>query len=250
MRALLLAGGFGTRLRPLTNTIPKCLVPICGTPLLALWLESLTRAGVGPCLVNTHYLADQVRVFADTSPIATDLQLVHEDVLLGTAGTLLANIDFFQDSDGLLAHADNFCLADMADFKRAHLNRPAGCVMTAIAFRTSEPSACGIFELDEKNVVVGFHEKVTSPPGNLANGAVYILSAEMIKELRTNFRSATDFSTEVMPRFLGRIYSYETSATFLDIGTPENYSRANHASATLATAREVQACQERREHHV
>ena len=60
MRAILLAAGYGTRLRPLTNKIPKCLVSIKGKPLLQIWLEQLTAAGIGPFLINTHYLADQV----------------------------------------------------------------------------------------------------------------------------------------------------------------------------------------------
>jgi mannose-1-phosphate guanylyltransferase len=77
-----------------------------------------------------------------------------------------------------LIHADNYCLADFTAFQQAHYNRPPECLMT---FRTDNPSSCGILELDERGVVIGFHEKVASPPGNLANGAVYILSAELLK---------------------------------------------------------------------
>ena len=68
MRVLLLAAGCGTRLRPLTNTIPKCLVPINGQPLLDIWLNSLNKAGQGPFMINTHYLADQVHKFIEFSP--------------------------------------------------------------------------------------------------------------------------------------------------------------------------------------
>ena len=67
MRALLLAAGLGTRLRPLTDTMPKCLVPIKGRPLLSIWLERLTQAGIGPFLINTHYLANQVEVLLEAS---------------------------------------------------------------------------------------------------------------------------------------------------------------------------------------
>ena len=98
--------------------------------------------------------------------------------------------------------------------------------MTMLTFRTDNPSSCGIVELDDRGVVVGFHEKLESPPGNLANGAVYILSKEFLKHLATELRSATDFSTEILPRFVGKIYSYETRETFLDIGTPETYLKA------------------------
>ena len=227
MRALLLAAGLGTRLRPITNTTPKCLVPIHGQALLAIWLQRLAQAGIGPFLVNTHHLSGQVDAFVEASPYQRDISLVHERDLLGTAGTLVANLDFFAGADGLLIHADNYCLADFSAFLQAHRSRPPECLMTMMTFRTDAPSSCGIVELDARGVVVGFHEKVAKPPGNLANGAIYILSAEFLKRLRFDLNTATDFSTEVLGRLVGEIYSYETSKPFLDIGTPENYFRAN-----------------------
>ena len=227
MRAILLAAGLGTRLRPLTNTIPKCLVPIKGKPLLEIWLERLTQAGIGPFLVNTNYLAEQVEAFIEASPYQDQVTLVYEPELRGTAGTLIENLDFFQTEDGLLIHADNYCLADFRAFRQAHLYRPTECVMTMMTFRTDDPSSCGIAELDERGVVIGFHEKVLNPPGNLANGAVYILSAELLKRMSTDLHTVKDFSTEVLHRFVGRIYTYETSEVFLDVGTLENYTKAN-----------------------
>ena len=227
MRALLLAAGLGTRLRPITDTTPKCLVPIHGQALLAIWLQRLAQAGIGPFLVNTHYLSGQVNAFVESSPYRQDILLVHERDLLGTAGTLLANLDFFAGTDGLLIHADNYCLADFSAFLQAHRSRPPECLMTMMTFRTDAPSSCGIVELDARGVVEGFHEKVANPPGNLANGAVYILSAELLRRLGSDLRSVTDFSTEVLSLLVGKIYSYDTAATFLDIGTPENYAKAN-----------------------
>jgi mannose-1-phosphate guanylyltransferase len=228
MRAILLAAGYGTRLRPLTNTIPKCLVPIKGTPLLGIWLERLTRAGIGPFLVNTHYLAEQVQEFVSNSSYRDQVKLVHEPTLLGTAGTLTANLDFFQSQDGMLIHADNYCLDHLHDLVEAHRKRPAECVMTMMTFRTDQPSNCGIVDIDENRVVTGFYEKVSSPPGNLANGAVYILSAAMLRELSLEFSTVKDFSNEVLPHFIGRIFTYETLDVFIDIGTPEAYKRAVH----------------------
>lgn len=227
MRALLLAAGFGTRLRPLTNTMPKCLVPIKGQPLLGIWLERLTQAGIGPFLINTHYLSKQVEVFINDNPYQDKIKLVNELELLGTAGTLINNLEFFYGEDGMLIHADNYCLADFSAFLDAHLNRPPECVITMMTFRTDDPVSCGIVELDARGVVIDFHEKVNNPPGNLANGAIYILSAELLKQLDNDLHSVKDFSTEVLTRYVRRIYSYETSAVFLDIGTPERYELAN-----------------------
>ena len=227
MRALLLAAGMGTRLRPLTDTIPKCLVPIKGQPLLGIWLERLTQAGISPFMINTHYLASQVEAFIEESPYRDKVTLVNELELHGTAGTLIENLDFFKGEVSLLIHADNYCLADFTAFQQAHRDRPSECLLTMMTFRTDSPSSCGIVELDERGVVIGFHEKVAKPPGNLANGAVYILSAELLSRLGSDFRAVTDFSTEVLHRFVGRIYSYETVEVFLDVGTPETYAKAN-----------------------
>ena len=227
MRAILLAAGFGTRLRPLTNTMPKCLVPIHGQPLLGIWLERLTQAGIGPFLVNTHYLADQVEQFIATSPYRDQVTLVHEPTLLGTAGTLMANLDFFQGEDGLLIHADNYCLADFREFMEAHSQRPPQCLITIMAFRTPTPSSCGILELDDQGVVVGFHEKVANPPGNLASAAVYLLSAEFLALAASELRMVADFSTEVIPKLMGRMFTYEVTAPFIDVGSPKAYEQAN-----------------------
>lgn len=227
MKAILLAAGFGTRLRPLTNTIPKCLVPIKNRPLLEIWLDQLSKSGVGPFLVNTHYLNEKVENFILNSPFQNDVKLVYESELLGTAGTLIANANFFDGNDGMLIHSDNYCLPDFKSFLLTHQNRPKECVMTMMTFRTNNPSSCGIVELDNKGVVVEFHEKVSNPPGNLANGAIYILSSELIEDICKNLRYATEFTTQILAYYKGRIYTYETKDFFMDIGTPEAYLLAN-----------------------
>jgi mannose-1-phosphate guanylyltransferase len=212
--------------------MPKCLVPIHGQPLLGIWLERLTQAGIGPFLVNTHYLADQVEQFIAASPYRDQVTLVHEPTLLGTAGTLMANLDFFQGEDGLLIHADNYCLADFREFMEAHRQRPPQCLMTVMAFRTPTPSSCGILELDDQGVVVGFHEKVANPPGDLASGAIYLLSSEFLVMAGHQLTSRSDFSTQVIPTLVGKIFSYETKSTFIDIGTVETYEKANVVEKT------------------
>lgn len=227
MRALLLAAGFGTRLRPLTDHIPKCLVPIKGQPLLDIWLERLSDAGVGPFLVNTHYLSEQVQAYIADSSYAKKVTIAHEEVLLGTAGTLNANLGFFGGEDCMLIHADNYCLADFSAFLRAHAERPAHCLMTMMTFQTETPQSCGIVELDEKGVVVAFHEKVAHPPGNLANGAVYLLSAQLLDMMGGQWCRVSDFSTQVLQNLVGRIYTYQTREFFLDVGTHEALKKAN-----------------------
>jgi len=228
MRALLLAAGFGARLRPLTNEIPKCLVPINGEKLLGIWLRMLFESGIESCLINTHYLSKQVDIFLSDSVYCSRVTTVFEPELLGTAGTLIKNIDFFDGKDALLIHADNYCLVNLEAFIGAHNNRPSDCLMTMMTFRTQAPTECGIVVVDARGVVVKFLEKVKNPPGNLANGAVYILSAEILNRIRIDHSVAKDFSTEILNHFIGKIYTPEVKETFIDIGTPKSYFQANN----------------------
>lgn len=226
MRALLLAGGLGTRLRPLTDTIPKCLVPIRGKPLLAYWLDLLFRSEVDAALVNTHYLPGPVREFVAVSPWRDRITLVHEDVLLGTGGTVLRNRSFFGDEAFMVAHADNLTRFDPAAFIARHRARPAGCDITMMTFETDDPRSCGIVEEDERGVVRAFHEKVANPPGNHANAAVYIFEPSVIGFLAGLGKDVIDLSTEVIPHYLGRMATFHNTGYHRDIGTPESLARA------------------------
>jgi len=226
MRALLLAGGLGTRLRPLTDTVPKCLVEIGGKPLLDYWLDLLFSAGVERALVNTHWLATAVEDHVARSPWRDRIDLVHEDSLLGTGGTVLANRDYFGGEALLVAHADNLTDFDATALISAHVAARPTCAITLLAFETDAPRSCGILELAADHRVMGFHEKVANPPGNLANGAVYIFEPEVLDYIASFGRPVVDLSTEVIPHYLGRILAVKTPGYHRDIGTPESLERA------------------------
>ncbi|MGA1823319.1 MAG: nucleotidyltransferase family protein [bacterium] len=227
MKALLLAAGLGTRLKPLTNKIPKCLVPIKGKPLLEYWLRMLVHAEVYPILINLHYFSDQVCTYLENSEFCSFVTTVYEDNLLGTGGTLLKNRDFFDNEPIILIHADNLSRFNMKAFIRQHQNCPRGCKITMMTFNTSTPNDCGIVELDDRGVVQAFYEKVSDPPGNLANGAVYILDPSIIDFLASLDKEVIDFSTEILPHYLGHIYTFHNNMYHRDIGTMESYKAAN-----------------------
>jgi mannose-1-phosphate guanylyltransferase len=226
LKALLLAAGLGTRLRPLTETTPKCLVPIHGKPLLAYWLDLLLPAGIDAVLVNTHYLAERVKEFREASPWRDRITLVHEPVLLGTGGTILSNRAFFGRQAFMVGHADNLTRFAVAEFLRAHAERPPKAAMTMMTFATDAPQSCGIVETDSAGLVQRFHEKVAHPPGNRANAAVYILEPEVVDSLAALGKPVIDFSTEVIPRFLGRIATFHNQDYHRDIGSPESLQAA------------------------
>jgi mannose-1-phosphate guanylyltransferase len=219
MRALLLAAGLGTRLRPLTNDVPKCLVPILGKPLLGYWLDLLLGSGIEHVLVNTHYLADKVRRFVDASDYRNRITLAHEEYLLGTAGTVLRNSQFFGNEPFIVAHADNLTRFDVRGFVAHHHKRGPGIQLTMMTFDTDAPETCGIVEVDSAGVVVRFHEKVSNPPGTRANAAVYIFEPIVVDFIMSLGKEIVDLSTEVIPHFLGRIASFHNTDYHRDIGT-------------------------------
>ena len=219
IRALLLAAGIGTRLAPLTNHWPKCLMPISGRPLLEHWLCILKRNNVERVLVNTHYHRSEVEKFLNRERFSGWVSERFEKKLLGTAGTLRENQAFFKREPFLLIHADNWCQCDFDAFLYFHAyERPIHTMMTMMTFRTSFPETCGIVEVDSEDVVQVFHEKVSNPPGNLANGAVYLIEPELLMWLKT-CETVSDFSTEVLPNFIGRIATWENTGIHRDIGT-------------------------------
>jgi mannose-1-phosphate guanylyltransferase len=225
VRALLLAGGYGTRLRPLTDHTPKCLVAIGGKPLLAYWLDNLFSGGIERVLINTHYLPEQVEDFCATSPYSSQIDLIYEPQLLGTAGTLRANQSYFENSKTLLAHADNFTLFDPQLFMASHESRSPKCLATMMTFVTDSPTNCGIVELDEHGVLIRYHEKVVNPPGNIANAAVFILEKEALKWLDLAPK-ATDFCKEIVPLGIGQFQTHFNTVYHRDIGTISSLDKA------------------------
>ncbi len=140
VKAILLAAGLGTRLRPLTDTIPKCLVPITGRPLLDFWIDQLADAGVREARVNSHAHAEQVRDYIARVNAEGRLRLAesHEPRLLGSAGTITANADLADGADAVIVvYADNFSDVDlrrMLAFHRGH-----GDPFTMLLFRAARP---------------------------------------------------------------------------------------------------------------
>ena len=226
MKAFLLAAGLGTRLRPVTNHIPKCLVPINGKPLLEYWLENLTKAGITEFLINTSYLSAEVENYVKSSIYKDNITLVHETELLNTGGTLLFNKHFFNNEAFLLIHADNLSICNFDLFIDSHSKRPKNCEITMMLFKTDKPSSCGIVELDSHNIVQKFHEKVKNPPSNLANGAIYICEPTIFDFLSSLNKQDIDFSNDVLPNYMGKINTFLNDTYHRDIGTIESYAMA------------------------
>jgi len=230
MKALLLSAGFGTRLRPLTLKTPKCLIEVQGKPILEHWLVALEKIGVEKILINTHYKRDMVfNYLQKRRKTKTKIYECFEKKLLGTAGTLLYNRKSFINSEILLIHVDNYTKFNLNRLVSCHKKRPAQCLLTMITFTTEKPKSCGIVETDNEGVVTAFFEKVDNPPSNIANGAIYIFDYKLIDYISENIPNAIDFSKDVIPYLMGRIFTCHVEEQFLDIGTPETLRKANES---------------------
>src|SRR5580700_11176048 len=122
MKAFLLAAGHGTRLRPITDTIPKCLVPIRGTPLLSIWLGLCKRFGIDEVLINIHTHVTMVQDFLRKNANGVRARVVEEEQLLGSAGTLRHNRDWITEEELFwVFYADVLCRPDLGEMLRLHV---------------------------------------------------------------------------------------------------------------------------------
>lgn len=229
MKAYLLAAGVGSRLRPLTDLVPKCLVPIRGEPILAIWLRMLARAGVHDVLLNTHHLGGQVQAFVRARASRNHLPrvtLFHEPVLLGSAGTVMANAAFVRgERRFLVIYADNLTNMNLRDFIAFHDARRSP--FTAGLFETPEPTQCGIAALDAHQRIVAFEEKPARPRSALANAGLYLATPSLFDLIPRN--AYTDFGFDVLPRLVGRMYGYRIPGFYSDLGTHARLAAARAA---------------------
>ncbi len=223
MKAFLLAAGRGTRLRPLTDTVPKCLVPINGLPMLDIWLTALCAAGVDEVLVNVHHLADAVCRHIEARSGPPLVRTVYEAELLGSAGTLLANREWAEGEELILvAYADNLTDFDVRILVDAH--KSSGEVATLGVFHADRPSNCGIVEVDGRGRMIGFEEKPEHPTGDLANAGLYAFDPRVFDEV--DGPPPKDIGYDLLPRLVGRAMTVPIEGYFRDIGTLEAYGRA------------------------
>ncbi|MDY0161819.1 nucleotidyltransferase family protein [Desulfobotulus sp.] len=230
MKAFLLAAGLGTRLKPLTDHSPKCLAPIAGTPLMAIWLDHLHTCGVREILINTHHLAEKVEAFVRAWPQQNlRIRTVHEPELLGSAGTLLQNEAFVEgEKNFLIVYADNLCNFDLRRLARAHgENRKKGGLLTMALFTAPCPSACGIAVLNAQGLVTDFAEKPENPLSSLANAGIYAAGPEIFTSLRSHASHRPyDFGLHVLPHMTGKMYGLPMEGYLRDIGTPDALAAA------------------------
>ena len=229
MKAFLLAAGRGTRLRPLTDKTPKCLLPVHGKPILEIWLRLLAKCGIQEVLVNTHHLHAQVEDFIAHWKNPPVVSSSYEPQLLGSAGTLYANRSFVEQEDFfLVCYADNWTNFDPSLLIKLFLSRRSERPFGVMALhRTKEPSQCGIVTLDNNNKdwIQTFAEKPKKPLSDLANSGIYLFAKEAFNFLPAN--TPSDIAHDFIPKLIPKLLGLEIKVPLIDIGTPQSYYLVN-----------------------
>lgn len=222
-KALLLAAGLGTRLRPITKTCPKCLVPIGGRPLLSYWLDNLAKADIKTALINTHYLAQEVDDYL--SKQVSELQILqsYEPDLLGSAGTIHNNSQFAKDTESIvIIYTDNLSDVAISDLVSHHNSHTLP--FTMMLFHSPNPSSCGIATLDHDQRIIDFIEKPEHPTSDLANAGVYVVDSALYDEIAK--KNAFDLGHDVLPNLTGRMHGFVHEGYHRDIGNLESLKQA------------------------
>jgi mannose-1-phosphate guanylyltransferase len=237
VQALILAGGEGTRLRPLTSTVPKPVVPLVDRPLIAYMLEWLAGHGVDDVIMSCGFLATSVRnVLGDGSGAGVHLRFVEEPEPLGTAGALKF-AEPMLDERFLMLNGD--VLTDLDLTAQIAQHERTGARGTLALVPVPDPTNYGLVRLDEELAVTEFVEKPSSddvlgerlpseaPPahGNLISAGAYVLEREIL-DLVPAERNVS-IEREVWPLLVGDgLYGFCSESYWLDIGTPERYLQA------------------------
>lgn len=223
MKAFLLAGGHGTRLRPLTDSVPKCLLPIRGRPLLDIWLELCARSGITEVLINLHAHAQSIEQHLKRSGSPVNVRVVREDQLLGSAGTVAANRAWVSSDPAFwILYSDvltNTNLNRMSEFHSRHR-----AVATLGLYQVPDPSRCGVAIRDCTGVIVDFDEKPQIPRSNWVFSGLMIADCRLFDVIPPCIPA--DLAFDVLPRLLGEMRGYAIEDFLLDIGTMPNYQNA------------------------
>src|ERR1700724_1411989 len=229
MQAVILVGGEGTRLRPLTYALPKPMVPVLGRPFIGWLIERLRRAGVDDVILSCCYLPDVIEAhFGDGHAFGIKLHYIIEESPLGTAGAIKNAIDMIHGPI-YVCNGDILTGLDLVALRDAHIKHNA--VATIHTRAVDDPSQFGVVETDAEGRVLRFVEK--PKPGETSardiNAGTYVLEREAVEAIPSD--RSVSIERETFPKLIrdtGRVYAVSTQDYWIDVGRPEPYIQAHH----------------------
>ncbi len=229
MRVMIMAAGIGTRLRPVTDFIPKPMAPIVNRPALYHILRLLRRHGMREVVVNLHHLPDVITdYFGDGGRIGMDISYSFEPELLGTAGGVKNNAGFLGGGTFLVMSGDSLTDIDLTGLIAAHRRR--GSIATMAVKEVPDPSLFGVVVADDSDRVVGFQEKPTREEARsrLCNCGIYVLEPEILSHIPAG--QFDDFGKRLFPDLLSRgvpFHAHAVASYWSDVGNLREFIRGN-----------------------
>jgi D-glycero-alpha-D-manno-heptose 1-phosphate guanylyltransferase len=234
MKAVLLVGGLGTRLRSVVSSLPKTLASVGDKPFLELLVRQLCSQELRQLVMCTGYLAEQIQeVFQDGSDFGATIEYSKEAVPLGTAGALkLAQRYVQNESEFLVINGDTFLEIDLNEFILSH--RKHGSLATMAVVPVENSSRYGTVQVGADGRILGFLEKTGQNVPGIINAGVYVFSNATLALIP---QGPVSLERDVFPLLMEQgFYAIEQRGMFIDIGTPEDYARAKKMSDRLADA--------------
>lgn len=226
MKAVLLAGGEGTRLRPLTLDVPKPLVPIAHLPYLEQLISRLRRHGIRELILTACYLSEQIRDFCAESREGMKLTYVVEEIPLGTGGAV-GNVGAQLDASFYVLNGDVLSAFDMSSLLDFHRSKNALATLALVSVQ--DPSRYGVADLTGDGRIARFVEKPKrgEAPSNCINAGIYVLEPEVLKLIPP--REKVSIETRIFPEIAsrGKLYGQVQDAYWIDVGTPMDYLQAH-----------------------
>lgn len=230
MQALILAGGFGSRLMPVVNDRPKVMAPVNGVPFLELVIKNLAGAGVDRVVLALGYLSGYVMdYFGNGSALAVDIRYSVEDAPLGTAGAIRHAAKYLQNWF-LVVNGDTFMAVPVDALMRFHAENSAD--MTLVLASNAKASGRGVVATDAKNRIVSFEQldNGLAKSKGYANAGVYVMEKKVLEVIPRGMKVSLE--KETIPKLLRRrfrLLGFPVVQDYLDIGTPDRYKKAQSA---------------------
>ena len=200
MIALILAGGIGERLRPITNNIPKPMVPVNGKSFLQYHIEELKRAGIKDIVLCTGYLSNKIQeYFGDGSKFDVKIKYSIEKKPLGTAGAI-KNAEKYVNNTFLVLNGDSYLKIDYNKLINFHKSKKAKLTIALLTIK--DPRRYGLVNIDKESKILSFDEKTTNPKGKLINGGVYTVEPEVLKAIPDLIN--VSFEKEIFPKLINK----------------------------------------------
>lgn len=224
MKAVILAGGFGTRLRPISSTRPKPMVPVLGKPNLQYILENLERIKeIDEVILSVHYMRGEIREFIEEkmSDYPKDIRFINDPMPLETGGAI-KNVEEYVSDQFLVIYGDVFTNFNFEELIEAH-KKNGGAVTVAIT-KVYDPEKYGVVQLDEEGKIIEFEEKPRRPKANTVDAGIYMVDKEILNEIPKG--KEVYFEREIIPKLVneGKVYGYmmPREIYWVDLGSPDD----------------------------